>query len=283
MRSILVTGAHGMLGSEVVRTLSSRHTVIGVDIEGFDIRDAAATLDTIRRASPDIIVNCAAYTDVDGAESRRELAFAVNADGAGNVARAAAEIGALIIQVSTDYVFDGESDSPYTESDTPNPLNVYGESKLAGEKAVAESGAEYLTLRTAWLYGHGRPNFVETMLRLAGEQKRLRVVDDQEGMPTSAADLAMIIASLLSAGVRGVVNATNSGSCTWFAFARRILDLSGSSDVVIEPVRTGEFLRAAKRPRRAVLSLARLTESLGWEPRPWREALADYLTERQER
>jgi dTDP-4-dehydrorhamnose reductase len=281
MSDILVTGARGMLGREVVRALSSRHAVVGVDIEEFDIRDAAATLNAIRRTSPDIIVNCAAYTDVDGAEARRELAFAVNADGAGNVARAAGEVGAAIVHISTDYVFDGESKSPYRENDTPNPLNIYGESKLAGEKAVAESGAQYLTLRTAWLYGHGSPNFVETMLRLAGEQESLRVVDDQEGMPTSAADLAMIIVDLLPTGVRGVLNATNSGSCTWFTFARRILELSGGSEVVIEPVRTEEFTRPAKRPRRSVLSLVRLTESLGWEPRSWQEALADYLTERQ--
>ncbi len=281
MSDVLVTGADGMLGRAVVRALSSRCAVIGVDIPAFDIVDAAATLAAVRRASPHIIVNCAAYTDVDGAESNRDLAFQVNANGAGNVALAAHDIGALIVHMSTDYVFDGESSSPYAESDTPNPLNVYGESKLAGETAVAESGAEYLILRTAWLYGHGSPNFVETMLRLAGERDGLRVVDDQEGMPTSAADLATIIADLQSTGVRGLVNATNSGSCTWFSFARAILDLSGLSDVRVEPVRTEEFTRPAKRPRRSVLSLARLTESLGWEPRSWREALADYLMERQ--
>ncbi len=280
MSDILVTGADGMLGRAVVRALSGRHAVVGVDIAVFDIRDAAATLDAVRRASPRVIVNCAAYTNVDGAESERELAFEVNADGAGNVARAARDVGALIIHISTDYVFDGESRSPYTEDDTPNPINVYGESKLAGERAVADSGAEYLTLRTAWLYGHGSPNFVETMLRLAEGGERLRVVDDQEGMPTSAADLATIIADLQSRGVRGVINATNSGSCTWFGFARRILDLSDLSDVHIEPVRTAEFTRPAKRPRRSVLSLARLNESLGWEPRSWQEALPDYLTER---
>ncbi len=283
MSSIMVTGARGMLGSEIVRTLGSAHAVVGVDIGEFDIRDADATVDAIRRVSPDIVVNCAAYTDVDGAESSRELAFAVNATGAGNVGRAAADARALMIQISTDYVFDGEKNLPYVESDAPNPLSVYGESKLAGEQAVAESGCECLILRTAWLYGHGCPNFVETMLRLAGEQKPLRVVDDQEGMPTSSSDLAMIVAGILSTGVRGLVNATNSGSCSWFTFARRILDLSGSSDIIIEPVRTEEFPRPAKRPRRSVLSLARLTESLGWEPRPWGEALADYLTERQGR
>jgi len=279
-RRVLVTGADGMLGSEVLRAFEGGSDVVGVDVADFDVRDRAATADAVRHLAPDAIINCAAYTDVDGAESQREAAFEVNATGAGSVARAAATVGAYVVHMSTDYVFDGSLDRAYVESDEPHPLGVYGESKLAGEIEVAASGAEFLIVRTAWLYGHNGGNFVETMLGLAALHDTLRVVDDQRGCPTNAGDLAAVLRDLESRRPTGIVHASNSGNCTWYGFAREILARAGLRDVKLVPVKTSEFERPAPRPARSVLSLARLVDLLGWEPRPWEEALAEYLSER---
>lgn len=279
-RRVLVTGADGMLGSEVVAAFDGTCDVMGVDVADFDVTDRRATADAIASIGPSAVVNCAAYTDVDAAEANRERAFAVNAAGAGAVARAAAEAGAFVLQVSTDYVFDGTLDRAYVETDEPRPLNVYGESKLAGEIEVAASGARYLIVRTAWLYGHRGRNFVETMLTLAADHETLRVVDDQRGSPTNARDLAAMLRDLEALRLTGIVHAANAGSCTWCGFAREILAQSGLGDVKVVPVPTSEFQRPAARPARSVLSLARLIESLGWEPRRWAEALTEYLSER---
>ncbi|MBD3349214.1 MAG: dTDP-4-dehydrorhamnose reductase [Candidatus Eisenbacteria bacterium] len=269
-----------MLGVEVVEAMRPDWEVLEADLEQFDVSNERETLSAVREASPDVVVNCAAYTDVDGAETHRDAAFATNAAGAGSVAKAAAAAGARIIHLSTDYVFDGAKAGPYTEDDPPNPVSVYGESKLAGEVEVRASGAEYLILRTAWLYGHGGGNFVETVLRLAGEGGPLRIVDDQRGSPTYARDLASVIRQLATGPGTGILNATNSGDTTWYGFAVKIVETAGLGDVRVEPVATSEFPRPAPRPRSSVLSLDRLSGALGWTPRSWDEALTEYLSER---
>lgn len=280
MRRVLVTGARGMLGSEVVRTLSGTADVTAVDVGDFDITDEAATHSAVRRAAPDAIVNCAAFTDVDGAESRRDTAFAVNARGAGNVARAAAAVGASLLHVSTDYVFDGAKGRPYVESDGPRPLGVYGESKLAGEGEVMAAGGKALIARTAWLYGRQGRNFVESILELSARGGPLRVVDDQVGPPTSARDLSVIVAELIPTGATGVVNATNSGSCSWHRFACEILEVAGIRGIEVQAVRSSHFHRPAARPAYSVLALDRLVSLIGWLPRRWDEALREYITTR---
>jgi dTDP-4-dehydrorhamnose reductase len=277
---VLVTGAAGMLGTELVPLFRRDFDVTAADIAEFDMRDAAATDAFVSAAAPDVIINCAAYTDVDGAESDPEAAFEVNASGAGNVAAAAERVGARVVQVSTDYVFDGTGDTPYAETDEPRPLGVYGRSKLAGERKVAEVSQDALIVRTAWLYGHAGPNFIEKMLSLASSGRVLRVVADQVGAPTNVRDLAGAILELIAVEATGVVNATNRGWCTWFEFAREILDLAGLEDIPVEPVTSEEFPRPAPRPGYSVLSLARLVSLTGKEPRSWQDALAEYLAER---
>ena len=269
-----------MLGTELVGLSQRGFDVITADVAEFDIRDSVATEAFVAGTTPDIVINCAAYTDVDGAESDPEAAFAVNATGAGNIAAAAERVGARMVHVSTDYVFDGTSDRPYEETDEPGPVCVYGRSKLAGELAVSEVAQETLIVRTAWLYGHAGPNFIETMLTLASSGRDLKVVEDQVGAPTNVRDLARAILELIAVGASGVVNATNAGSCSWFEFAREILDQAGYRDIAVEPVTSERFPRPAPRPGYSVLSLARLVSLTGKEPRSWQDALTEYLAER---
>ncbi len=275
-----MTGAAGTLGTEVVDAFSEGFEVVAADLADFDITDEGTTRAAVVEAAPDLVVNCAAYTNVDGAESDRDTAFAVNATGAGNLASGAEAVGASIVHLSTDYVFDGTGNRPYLEDDPVNPLSAYGDSKLEGERAVIRACRRHLIVRTAWLYGHAGPNFVEKMLELADTQDVLRVVDDQFGTPTNARDLAWLIKELVAAGALGVVNATNAGSCSWHEFTVEILKNAGRSGPLVEPVPTEEFPRPAPRPRYSVLSLERLTTLIGWTPRDWREALAEYIAER---
>jgi len=280
VKKVLVTGCAGMLGTELVALLTTELEVVPADLEQFDLTDARATEEFVTGVSPDVVVNCAAWTDVDGAEGDEAGARGVNAAGAGNVARAAGQLGARVVQVSTDYVFDGTGERPYTEDDEPNPLGVYGRTKLEGERLVVAAAPDHLIVRTAWLYGHAGKNFVEKMIELAESGRPLSVVDDQLGAPTNARDLAGSIRDLIAVGAAGVVNATNTGSCSWFEFAREILDHSGHAGVSMEPVTSDRFPRPAPRPGYSVLSLDRLVSLTGREPRHWRDALHEYLAER---
>jgi len=228
------------------------------------------------------VVNAAAYTDVDGCETDEATALAVNGTGPGILARACAARRTPLVHVSTDYVFDGRIPAPgaYAEVDPVGPLSAYGRTKLAGEQAVAAAGGEHWILRTQWLYGLHGGNFVETMLRLAGERDELAVVDDQVGSPTSTHDLAPALWAFLQRRPEpGVYHVVNDGACSWYEFARAIFERTGAS-VRLSPTDSATFVRPAPRPARSVLSTAKLRAAFGAGLRPWQDALADYLARR---
>lgn len=279
----LIVGAKGMLGRDFTRLLDGPGVeYLAVDIDDLDIRDLEQVLKTVRGVKPLRIFNLAALTDVDGCESQAELAFQVNATGAENLARAALDCKATLFHISTDYVFDGSKTEPYTESDNINPLGVYGKSKAEGETRVRQILPEdsYCIVRTQWLYGiHGK-NFVETILRLAGQQKVLRVVNDQIGSPTYAVDLATALVKLADANARGLVHVTNSGDASWYDFAQAILELSDIRDVRIEPMPSTELDRPAPRPLNSTLDNSRYFRIVSGPMRHWKDALKAYLDQR---
>lgn len=248
---ILILGAGGQLGSELCGVLED-HEVIPAQRGDIDITRLDQLLKVAMRLRPDVIINAAAYTDVDGCESDREGAFLVNAAGARNAAVAARRTGAALVHISTDYVFDGTKGGPYVEHDAPNPLSVYGMSKLLGERMVAEQNPSSFILRVAWLYSPRRRNFVRTMLSLARERDEVRVVNDQLGTPTYAGDVARQIKLLIETECYGLYHCTSQGSCTWYDFAREIFRLAGL-DVRVVPVSSSEFPRPARRPASSVL------------------------------
>lgn len=268
-----MVGANGMLGCDLTALLGDRGH--GVDIADIDITSPESVLKVIGALKPEVVINCAAYTDVDGCESNIETAMAVNGEGVAYLAMACRDLGALLVQVSTDYVFDGGKGTPYVEDDAPCPLSVYGESKLAGEMNAA-SCPEYLIVRTQWLYGlHGK-NFVETMLRLGAEKDELTVVDDQIGSPTWTVDLARAIIALIDSGCRGIYHAANSEYCSWNGFAQAIFEEAGLH-VSVRPMTTTELNRPARRPLYSTLECSKLTGDTGFRPQAWRNALQEYL------
>ena len=252
----LVTGAGGMLGTDLVSTVAARgEPVTGIDRAGLDVTDAAAVTDAIARGRPDVVVNCAAWTAVDEAEAAEERALAVNGAGVANLAAACARSGARLVQVSTDYVFAGDAGRPYAEDDIPAPRTAYGRTKLAGERAVLDHlpGAGYV-VRTAWLYGAHGPSFTGTMIRLESERPTVDVVDDQHGQPTWTADVArQIIALARSAAAPGIYHATSSGQTTWFGLAREIFGLLGADPARVRPIPSSALSRPAPRPACSVL------------------------------
>lgn len=273
---ILVVGARGMLGQDLLTVLDG--DVRGVDVDEVDITSFEAVRRTLLTLHPRVVVNCAAYTDVDGCEQKVETAMEVNGEGVGHLALACREVGAKLVQVSTDYVFDGRKGTPYGEDDPTAPLSVYGESKLAGEMNCRLC-EDHLIVRTQWLYGvHGK-NFVETMLRLAAERDELSVVDDQIGSPTWTMDLSRAIRALIERGCRGTYHAANAGTCSWNEFARTIFSQSGTA-VTVKPLSTAELGRPAPRPLYSVLDCTKLSRDAGFAMPPWREALAHYLQAR---
>lgn len=277
---ILLMGARGMLGTDMLRDWKSDE-VIAADSGEADIRDLQQVRNLIGNLRPEWIVLTAAYTDVDGSELNRELAFAVNATGAENVARVSSEYGARLFYVSTDYVFDGNSTQPYEPDDPVNPLNVYGASKVAGELAVRRFAKGWCIGRTSWLFGAHGASFPEKILRASETRPELTVVSDQVGSPTFTRDLASAILRLLHREARGIVHITNAGTCSWFEFAREVLDQSGRGAARVRPVASREFPRPAKRPNYSILSPASL-QRYGITMRHWKEAVAIYLSDLRE-
>jgi dTDP-4-dehydrorhamnose reductase len=274
---ILVVGANGMLGRDLTALLGGRGR--GIDIEDIDITDLQSTERVLRALHPQVVVNCAAYTDVDGCESDVEKAMQVNGEGVAHLAMATREIGARLVHVSSDYVFDGTKGAPYQEDDAPNPLSVYGESKLAGEMNAAFN-PEHIVVRTQWLYGPHGKNFVETMLRLAGEKGAVTVVDDQVGSPTWTVDLARAILVLIDKGCTGIYHVANAGHCSWNGFARAIFEESGM-ETPVHGMTTEQLNRPAHRPLHSTLDCGKLERDTGFRLQSWRDALRSYLNQRK--
>ena len=279
---VLVTGYAGQLGYEVVRLLESRGIPCkGVDQADFNLTDAAAVLDYVQHYVPDVIVHCAAYTNVDKAETEPEICAAVNGMGTLYMVRAALSVGAKLVYISTDYVFPGTGDQPFGIDDPYGPKNVYGVSKVQGEDAVRSLMTRYYILRTSWVFGKNGKNFVRTMLRLGAEKKELRVVSDQIGSPTYAKDLARVICDMIPTDKYGIYHVRNEGYVSWADFAKMIMEKSGLSCRII-PVPSSEYITLARRPLNSRLSGKKL-QAAGFAPMPTvADALDRYLAELKE-
>ena len=280
MKKVLITGCNGQLGRALNSLLADQPdiTVINTDVDTLNICDTDQVLTFVKEHMPDTIINCAAHTAVDKCETDQDNAYQINAIGPKNLALAAKEIDAVIVQVSTDYVFDGNTDRPYIESDTPCPQSVYGSTKLAGEKAVAEATDKYYIARTAWLYGDGN-NFVKTMLRLAQTHDTITVVNDQFGSPTSALELARMILHIVDSKEYGIYHATCEGSTSWFIFAKTIFEMA-KIDINVVPVTTEDYTAAvAKRPKHSVLENKKLNAQGSYRMKEWQDALKEYMTQ----
>ncbi len=278
MLNVLVTGAGGQLGSEMRRLGSAAsNDYLFTDAAELDITDAGAIRRTMAERRIDVVVNCAAYTDVERAEREEAAADRLNREAAGELAAAVREADATLIHISTDYVFDGTSPEPYTEESPAAPQSVYGRTKLAGEEAIRASGCKHLILRTSWLYSEYGHNFLKTMLRLTAERERLNVVFDQTGTPTYAGDLALAIFSIvekgLYAGNEGTYHFSDEGACSWYDFAVEIAAAVGHDKCRIEPCRTDDYPTAARRPAYSVLDKSKLKRTFGIEIPHWRESM----------
>jgi len=282
-KSILIVGSQGMLGREVVEVLQQDSwiqtfgggEIHACDIDEIDITDPQSIAQGFERFTAELLINCAAYTDVDGCETNRRQAFAVNGDGPGHLARACRAHHSKLIHISTDFVFNGRGDRPYQPEDPPDPISVYGQSKLAGERALQENIQDYIIVRTSWLFGKHGENFVSTICRLGQERPYLEVVDDQVGSPTYAVDLARALLHLAAAGARGIFHFSNEGHCTWYEFAGEIVRQFGLR-TEIRPIRSEKLDRPALRPSWSVMDITRYKEATGQSVRRWQDALADY-------
>lgn len=274
---VLVTGANGQLGADVVRLFAEKgHRVIGTGRSGLDITDEKRCRDIITELQPESIIHCAAYTAVDNAETDQDNAYLVNAIGTRNIAAAAEHVKAKICYISTDYVFDGNSSSPYYEYDNTNPLTVYGKSKRAGEQLVQSLCSRWFIVRTSWVYGASGNNFVKTMLKLGAERDSLQVVNDQWGSPTYTSDLSLFLEELIATDKYGIYHASNMGTCTWYEFAKAIFEEARMA-VKVAPCTTEQFPRPAPRPRYSAMEPMAIRVN-GFTPiRHWREALRDFL------
>lgn len=271
---VLLVGRNGQVGWELARLLPGVGELHALYRHDLDLSDLDEVLRVVRESRPEIIINAAAYTAVDKAEVEPELAARVNAEAPGVMAEEAKRQGALLVHYSTDYVFDGSNARPYLEDDAPAPINVYGRTKLAGERLIQESGCRHLILRTSWVYGTRGNNFYLTIARKAAKSERLRVVDDQRGVPTTSAFLAEKTIDLIASDAGGILHLVPSGETTWFGFAREIVRLSGSQSDVL-PIKSDEFPSAARRPSNSVLNNRRACQILGTPFPDWRELLCN--------
>jgi dTDP-4-dehydrorhamnose reductase len=274
---ILITGSNGQLGREIIRQLENEghNDIIKTDVADLNITNINDVNDKILKEKPDVVINCAAHTAVDLCETDIENAYKINAVGPRNLAIASEKVGAKFVQVSTDYVFDGNGTRPYREDDITSPNSIYGTSKLMGEEFTKQFSSKYFIVRTAWLYGDGN-NFVRTMLKLSQEHSELNVVNDQFGSPTSTVDLAKTIINLIKTEHYGVYHGTCQGKCSWYDFAKKIFELK-NIDIKVNPVSSDEFKRPAPRPNYSVLDnfMLRLVDLDTF--RNWEESLDEYL------
>ena len=291
-KKLLLVGCNGMLARAIASAMPDAYVTTGVDLPEFDVTDQAQVFSLVERLQPDVIINCAAYTDVDGCETEVDLANRVNGTAVGYLAAAANKVDATLVHISTDYVFDGSKNLPYTEDDSTSPQSAYGHSKLLGERKLLESGLEkYFIVRTSWLYGPGGKNFVETILRLAGEREELQVVADQVGSPTYTADLAEAIFKLLALSNPqppailpwGVYHFSDDGFCSWHEFASAIITEARNHDLPvvtreIHPIRTEEYPLPAKRPSNSLFDKSKYKNATGAEIPEWRNSLKRYFS-----
>jgi len=277
-RKFLLLGARGQVGTELRRSFADAGEVIACDRRQADLSQPEGLRELVREVRPDVILNAAAYTAVDRAESEPELAMTINATAPRVLAEEAAKTGALLVHYSTDYVFDGTKDGPWVETDATNPLSVYGKTKLAGERAIQEAGGTYLIFRTSWVFGPHGHNFLLTMLRLGKERPQLRIVDDQIGAPTSSAEIARATRAVLeefTSAEGGIYHMTCSGQTSWYGFARAIFADAPAPEVL--PIPSTEYPTPAKRPRNSVLSNEKLKATFGVALSDWQEALRQAL------
>ena len=290
---VLITGAKGQLGKQITNILKSGQSeigklpeeyenveIIGVDVDVLDITDINAVRNYLTDVKPEIIINCAAYTNVDACESNEDLAFKINALGPRNLAIISNEVNAKVVHVSTDYVFSGEGTVPFKEYDETIPVSVYGKTKLAGEKFVREIADKYYIIRTAWLYGYEGSNFVYTIIKAGKEKGYLTVVDDQRGNPTNAEDLAHHMLKVAVTEEYGTYHCTGTGECSWYDFASKIIEFS-NIDCKVDPVTSNDYVRAAKRPSYSSLDNMMLRVTVGDEMRNWEDALKVFLNNKK--
>lgn len=276
---VLVTGVKGQLGYDVVKVLNERGIACkGVDIDDFDLTDETAVSSYIREFAPTAVIHCAAFTAVDRAEDDKDLCYAVNVTGPENIARICKEIGAKMLQVSTDYVFDGQGDQPFEVDSVKAPKGHYGLTKSLGEDKVTELLSEYFIVRTAWVFGVNGNNFVKTMLRLGKEREELTVVCDQFGSPTYTPDLAVLLCDMIMTDRYGIYHATNEGFCSWYDFACAIMKEAGLK-ARVTPVTSEQYASKAVRPKNSRLSKVSLDQAGFNRLPPWQDALKRYIAE----
>lgn len=285
---LLISGASGQLGLALARRLSNAHRVAAFSRDAFDLADAKTCREVLERERPDVLLNCAAYTAVDLAESEPELAYAINAEGPNHLAKSCRDLGIFLVHFSTDYVFDGLATQPYVETDMTAPSSVYGRTKLDGEARITDVSLEHLILRLSWVYSNDGANFYKTMLRLAKDRPLLRVVADQWGTPNYAADLADAVACALTRplaelrDLSGLYHVSNAGVTSWCDFARAIVDGAGLFErVAVEPIVTSEYPTAATRPAYSALDGRRFSATFGWSAPSWQDGLRRCLAERK--
>jgi len=273
---IVITGGKGLLAKNIIPLLNSYHEVIPVDIDQWDIADEEKSKAFLKENSPDAVINLAAVTNVDGCEDCLELAERINGEAPGFMAEICQKQSIKLVHLSTDYVFNGRKNAPYTEEDIPDPQSAYGKTKLTGEINVMRKNPSSLIIRAQWLYGDGGENFITKITKAAKEKGILEVVDDQRGMPTYAKDLALPIKKLLEGNNSGIYNIANNGSCTWYEFAKEIFSQI-HMETEVKPITSARLNRKANRPAYSIFDCSKLQRDAGIVMRSWEEALKDYL------